>query len=375
MMPRSASRSATACRRSSWSEPAAAGIRPWFESQEASASGVVSVSGPSSRSTLLTKAWTSPIGPVAVSLSAIRISSYRTTESHTPVIITYIAIMTVKEAERERAPQCHVWRQTGPSIRHQARVWRQTGRIDCRARLARGEPAQGGELLGVWSLAGAWDLEDEGHALEPRLVQQGAKALVADLPGADVGVAVAVGAEPGDGVVAVDDVDVLQANDPLELVDGLAHGFGAAFVVARREGMACVEAHADALVLQLRHHRRDLFDARAPASAETRVVLDEQARVLRIRALEHLLQVADDRGQRLLEAGPLVRAGVEDHTVDAPLIRGSQVTGKGAFGALPQRRVVAGEVDQINGVKVEGRMAVLVRRLLEGRDAGLVELR
>ena len=139
--------------------------------------------------------------------------------------------------------------------------------------------------------------------------------------------------------------------------------------------MACVEAHADALVLQLRHHRRDLFEARAYATAETCVVLDEQSRVLWVRALEHLLQVADDRGQRLLESGTFVRAGVEDHAVDSQLIRGSQVTSKGAFGALPQRRVVAHEVDQVDSVKVERRMAVFVRRLLESRDARLVELR
>src|SRR5207248_11357017 len=119
-----------------------------------------------------------------------------------------------------------------------------------------------------------------------------------------------------------------------------AYRVGAALVIPRRESVARVEAHADALVLQLRHHRRDLLEARAHATAEARIVLDEQARVLRIRALEHLLQVADDGGQRLLEARSLVRAGVEDHAVDAELIRRSQVAGKGAFGALPQRRVI-----------------------------------
>src|SRR6266849_1963566 len=235
-------------------------------------------------------------------------------------------------------------------------------------RLDRGEPAQGRDLLGVGSLAGAWDLEDEGHSVEPRLVQEGAKAVVADLPGADVGMPVAVGAQAGDRVVAVDDVDVLQAHYLVQLVDGLAHGFRAALVVARRERVARVEAHADTLVLQLRHHHRDLLEPRADASAEARVVLDEQASMFWICALEHLLQVRGDGRQRLLESGSLVRAGVEDHAADPQLIGRPQVASKRAFGALPQCRVVAREVDQVDGVKVEGRTAVSVGRLLERRD-------
>src|SRR6266852_413304 len=52
-------------------------MSPWPESQLVRASGVDSPSGPSWRSALLTKAWTSPIGPPAVSLSAIRNVFYR----------------------------------------------------------------------------------------------------------------------------------------------------------------------------------------------------------------------------------------------------------------------------------------------------------
>src|SRR5881409_3544838 len=65
---------------------------------------------------------------------------------------------------------------------------------------------------------------------------------------------------------------------------------------------------------------------------------------------------------------------MEDHAVDAELIGRLEVAGERALRALAQRRVVAGEVDQVDGVEVKGRPAVLRRRLLEGRDPVVVQL-
>src|SRR6266700_5388817 len=81
-----------------------------------------------------------------------------------------------------------------------------------------------------------------------------------------------------------------------------------------------------------------------------------------------------DRRKALLESRAFVRPRVKDHAVDAELVRRPQVAGQRALRALAERGVVACQVDQGDGVKVEGRVAVLGRRLLEGRDPGFVQL-
>ena len=82
----------------------------------------------------------------------------------------------------------------------------------------------------------------------------------------------------------------------------------------------------------------------------------------------------EDRREASLETGALVRAGVEDHAVDAELVRGPQVAGEGALRARPHGGVVAGQVDQVDGMKVEGWAAELRGGLLESRDPSLVQL-
>src|SRR5213594_1763128 len=238
-----------------------------------------------------------------------------------------------------------------------------------------GEPLQDRHLLGVGPATRARDLEDERQPGEPRLAQQRAKSFLADLTFADVGVPVPVRGQAGDRVVAVNDLDLLQPDHAVELVDRLLNLRGVALVVTRREGVACVEADGHALVVVERvEHLPDLLELRAHAAAETGVVLDQQPRPLRLRALEHVAQVLGDLRQSRLETSSLVRAGMEDHAVDAELIGRLEVAGERALRALAQRRVVAGEVDQVDGVEVKGRPAVLRRRLLEGRDPGVVQL-
>src|SRR5438309_188237 len=140
--------------------------------------------------------------------------------------------------------------------------------------------------------------------------------------------------------------------------------------------MARVEADRDALVVVQRgEHLLDLFELRTDAPAEARVVLDEQLCGLGICSVEHVTQVLRDRRQPRLESRALMRARMKDHAVDAELVGRLQVPGERALRALAQRGVVAGQVDQVNGVKVKRRMAVLGGRLLERRDPIFVELR
>ncbi len=205
-------------------------------------------------------------------------------------------------------------------------------------------------------------------------MQQRAKAVLADLPVSDVRVAVSIGREPGDRVVAVDDLDARQPDDAVELVKRAGHVGRTAFVVARGEGVAGVEANCHARVVDGGEHLRNLLELCADASAETGIVLDQQAGGARVGALEHMPQVLHDRRKPCLEPGPFVRTGVEDDAVDAEVVRGLQIARERALRALAQRRVVTRQVDEVDGVKVKGRVAVLRRRFLERCDPRLVQL-
>src|SRR5256885_8236485 len=92
-------------------------------------------------------------------------------------------------------------------------------------------------------------------------------------------------------------------------------------------------------------------------------------------ALEHVLEVLCDGRQPRVESRALMRARMEDDAVDAQLVGRLQVAGQRAFRPLSESRVVACQVDQVDRVKIDRRPAMLGRRLLEGRDPGLVELR
>ncbi len=138
--------------------------------------------------------------------------------------------------------------------------------------------------------------------------------------------------------------------------------------------MARVEADGDPRIVEGVEHLADLLEASAHTSAKSRVVLDQEPRRPRLRALEHVLQVLGDGWKPRLEAGALVRTRVEDDAVDAEVVRRLEVAGQRALGALAQRRVVARQVDQVHRVEVKGRMTVLRGRLFERGDARLVEL-
>src|SRR5258708_22969107 len=221
------------------------------------------------------------------------------------------------------------------------------------ARSAR-QAAQDLQVGGVGAPAvQAGDLEDERHGRQPRVVQERPKALLADLAAADVGVPVAVGAQPRLRVVAVDDLELLQADHARPFVQRRPGRLRRPLVVAGRERVAGVEADADAGIAGGVEHGPQLLEPRADAAAHPGVVLDQEPGRGGVGALHDPLQVADDRGQALLEAHPLVAAGVEDHAADAQPVRRRQVAGQRALGPLAEEWVVAGEVEPVDRVEAD----------------------
>ena len=204
-------------------------------------------------------------------------------------------------------------------------------RMWLRSRASGRQALQHRDLLGVGTAPGAGHLQDEREPREARLVQEGAKPFFTDLTGSDVRVPVAVGAEAGHRVVAVDDLDVREADHAVQRVERLRHLARRSLVVARGEGMARVEADRHAWIIQRGKHLGDLFKTCADAAAEPGIVLDQQARRGRIRPFEHVLQVLHDGGKPGLEAGALMRPGVKDDAVHAEVVGGLEVGGERAF--------------------------------------------
>lgn len=138
--------------------------------------------------------------------------------------------------------------------------------------------------------------------------------------------------------------------------------------------MARVEADRCSRVVQRREHLGDLLEPRSDAPTQACVVFDEQSCFLWVGPLQHLVQVLDDVRQPRLEPSSLVRPGVKDHAVYPEIVSRLEVAGKRALRPLPHGWIVACKVDQVDGVKVERRIAMLGRRLFERRYASFIEL-
>src|SRR6266852_3869931 len=149
------------------------------------------------------------------------------------------------------------WRGSRRCGRHGIRRCGTTG-SEALKLLACGQAGEHGNLLGIRAVAGSRDLQDEWQRPEPRLVQQRTKSVLPDFAGADVCVPVAVGAEAGDGIVAVDDVDIFEPHHLVELVYRASDVARRALVVTGREIVTRVEANTHARIAQALEHTSDL---------------------------------------------------------------------------------------------------------------------
>src|SRR4051794_35518632 len=132
-----------------------------------------------------------------------------------------------------------------------ARSWTRTrlallaARLD--AALAQ-RPAELELLLGRALLVGARRLEDHRQAVEARLAEEHRAAVLAQLALADVGVAVAVGAQLALRVVEVQRAEGVEADERRTLVEHACQPVGGPDVEAAGVQVAGVQAHAEPLV-------------------------------------------------------------------------------------------------------------------------------
>jgi len=146
------------------------------------------------------------------------------------------------------------------------------------------------------------------------VVEEGAEGPQADLPLPDVLVSVQPRAEPLLGVVQVKGPEPVEADQPVEGLEGGHEPLLGPDVVTGREEVAGVEAEAEALGLP--HPLQDpaqLLEARADEVPRPRGVLEDDPDP---EAPGPAVEVIDGGGDPLepgLEAGALVRARVDDH--------------------------------------------------------------
>ena len=128
---------------------------------------------------------------------------------------------------------------------------------------------------------GPLGLEHTRQAFEPRLGQKGRAARLSELPLADVGVAVAVGAERGLGVVEMQGREAAEPDLALKPVHGVAQAVGGADVIARREQVTGVQADPQPRAAAGRVDQVCQLSERAPQRASrTRGVLQVQRAAL-----------------------------------------------------------------------------------------------
>ena len=185
--------------------------------------------------------------------------------------------------------------------------------------------------------------------------EDGAEAVQPDVSVADVLVAVAHAAERHLAVVGVHGAQPPEADFAVELGHGRLAALARGDVVAHGEGVAGVEADAEAgMAVAAADDLTDLAEGRADAVPLPGVVLDEQHGLV-VRCLQHHAHGGADLLPHGPEARALVAAHVEDGAIHAQLARMMHVAHERVRRALQQGRVRRAQIDEVDGVEEDGQ--------------------
>src|SRR5690242_6699454 len=114
------------------------------------------------------------------------------------------------------------------------------------------------------------------------MVEEPPKPFSSNIAVSDVLVPVDMGPERRLGVVGMDHLDVVQAENAVEFGDRLLQTFGGGHVVAGSVAMASVDAETDIDVRELNGelaHQREFFQAAAQGSAGARRILEQNGQI------------------------------------------------------------------------------------------------
>src|SRR3954453_10798367 len=219
-------------------------------------------------------------------------------------------------------------------------------------------PATLAQLLGQLDLlarraagrvAVARGLQDAGQVRERRGGQERSAAVLAHLALPDRGVTVAVGAQRLEGVVEVKGAQLLQADLGVEALEHVVDALDGAHVVAGREQVTGVQAHAEALAAPAGAQELGELLERAPQrAAGAGGVLEVQLARPRLRQglLDDLAGALDRRPDLALQRRP----GVQHHAGRSERVAHAQGRRQRGQRLLPDVGVVARRVQQVDGV-------------------------
>jgi len=141
----------------------------------------------------------------------------------------------------------------------------------------------------------------------------------------------------------------LQADGPIDDVEHLRDAGGRADVITGGEGVASVEAEAEALGVSGLHHGGDFFEGRAQRRAAAGGVFHENFRRAGNFAFRSAHRFRDARAAGV-GAGAHVVADVKDVEARAELVRALEFSNEGVARFLIDLVVARGEINKVSGV-------------------------
>ncbi len=205
-------------------------------------------------------------------------------------------------------------------------------------------------------------------------MQQPAERLEPEAPVADVLVTIDTAAAGPLRIVAVKDLQPLDADDPIELIEGVAIACLRRDVVARRHEVARIEADADALrSTQVLDHRRQVLEPVAERPALARRMFEQHHRLCARPRLEGDGNGVRDETQCLVVRPRRACARVDDDAKQAKRRGAIDLIHECRDRLLAEERERRGEVDQVTGVRDDRLDAGLLDAAAEQPDFGGVE--
>ena len=199
--------------------------------------------------------------------------------------------------------------------------------------------------------------------------QQPPKRLEAETALADVFVTVDAAAERLLRVVAVKDLQSIEADEPIERLERVGDSRKGRDVISRSEQMTGIQADADPRrAIEMRHDRREMFKAMADGSALSRRVLEKHHHLLARAQLEGARDCLRDEPERILFAAGRARPGwITTPRRPSDSARSSSSM-NAAIDCSRKLRLRRGEIDQVAGVRHDRRELGLRRRAGETCD-------
>jgi len=240
----------------------------------------------------------------------------------------------------------------------------------------RGEGFEGGDVAGL--VAGVVDgsFGDEGAVGESRIVQQAAEGRCADGSFADVLMAVELGTECGLGIVAVPDLDGVEADGCANLLHGVGIASLGDDVVSGDVDVAGVEADGDGGVgAEAFHQLGDLLQLATEGELRSGGVLDEDVEVGtgEVDTGDGTLDGLCGQVQALVSGKALPTAGMEDEELRAKGQGALDLSAKGCDGVGAHGLRLAADVDEIAGVDGNGANAELGAQLAHLERVGWLD--